>query len=650
MSEYLDRVAKIQSDPEQWEAFNRPFEPDGRSKSCVVIAGPGSGKTYLLTTEVARLLFEKIPAPRGVACLTYSNFLARQLEIDFRKLGVFSNPRLFVGTVHSFCLAEIIHPYQHLYEEIGNKLPQPFRIASKEQSEGAICLALFEQGIDYCASVDISKWGQGWQNLLGDLAKYRRRFSDYNKVVFENARWSRLGSDCVAILRRIDWSRLARQYVETLLNSDKPAIDFTEIEILALRMVQQYDFVRTILLARYPWLVIDEYQDLGTPFHQMVSCLISSTELRIFAIGDPDQCIYEEMSGTQPEYIEKLANRILIRDHSERIKLNRNYRCAQRLIDMSEKVLGQERGYKALEDGGVCDCYQCVNEDEQRTRLFEHILPRLINADDSSQLQPKDVAILHPWRRTGVNVLSSQLDNFENRWPHVLDKDVDYDSRHSKVLMWLEQAAQWCLYGWCSGNPYFRDLLPFWVKLNTDPESQSLDESRFTLQLRLFEVLWKLREGKKPFNFRNWFSLVRKNLNLQPLLATYEVVAPDDVGEFNRLTEALESERLSNWSLARFAKGPGRIQLTTFHSSKGTQFKAVVIMGIDKLEVLNPGLTEQNRRLAYVAVTRARKQLFILYEGQPQILTDLRDSYLEGCTFWQRCSTRSGQVSWQVCF
>ena len=79
MSEYLKRLADIYKDREQRRAFNR-------NKSCVVKAGPGSGKTYLLTTKVARLLFEQVPAPQGVACLTYSNLLAGQLEEDFEEL------------------------------------------------------------------------------------------------------------------------------------------------------------------------------------------------------------------------------------------------------------------------------------------------------------------------------------------------------------------------------------------------------------------------------------------------------------------------------------------------------------------------------------------------------------------------------------
>jgi len=648
MSEYLHRVADIEADTDQWQAFNRPFERDG--KSCVVIAGPGSGKTYLLTAVVARLLFEKIPAPRGVACLTYSNFLVRQLEDDLKKLGVFGNPRLFVGTVHSFCLAEIIHPYKHLYEEINSKIPQPFRVASQQQSEDAIRQALLAQNINYERTVDTQKWGQKWQDVIRYLEKYRRQNPDYNSGTYVDPQWISLDSVCRFKLQQIDWGQLASRYIHNLLLSERPAaIDFTEIEIVALKMVQQYNFVRTILLARYPWLVIDEYQDLGTLFHQMVGCLIDNTDTRIFAIGDPDQCIYEDMSGTKPEYINQLADQIFTREGSPCVRLTRNYRNAQNLINISEKILGEARGYRAIASGGTCACYECANQQEQQQLLFGTILPYLTDGPPNGcDIHPQDIAILHPWRRSGVNSLSKELDRFEDRWPHILDKDFDYDSRHSEIIGWLERMAQWNIHGWREGNPYFRELLPFWLRLNTDPHSQALRIPYLKLQLSLFDVLWEVRQQTCVSYFRNWIELIEENLGLRELFSKYEIVAPDDVAEYNRLIENLKSDRLSNWVLSRFAKGLGRIQLTTFHSSKGTQFEAVIVMGLDKLEVLPPvGLNRQRQRLAYVAMTRAKNRVFVLYEGQPQVLRELKNDQPIGVAVWERCGTNNTQANWQ---
>lgn len=624
MSEYRERVQQIRSDPEQWMAFERPF---AENKSCVIIAGPGSGKTYLLTTTVARLLYEKVPVPLGVACITYSNFLTRQLESDLRKLGVFGNPRLFVGTVHSFCLAEIIHPYKHLFPEVGELVPEPFRIASREQRQESLRQALLNQG---CTENYLNGLKENdWRKIFQCFDKYRRQ--NLEDPVQERLLPGFRNTLCKD-WRKVKWEELADDYSQNLLTGEHPATDFVEIELLALRIVQRYLFVRSILVARYPWLVIDEYQDLGNPFHQMVNCLMAQTTVRIFAIGDPDQCIYEDIAGTRPEHIRELAERIQMHEQSESITLLHNYRCKQSLIDISERILGEPRGYKAIEEGGVCEFYECVNEDQQQLLLLRRILPQLHLSPDWN---PEDVAILHPLRAGGVNIISGKLDKFEEQWPHRLDRDIDYDGRHSRLISWLEQMAQWCLGSWRSGSPYFRDLLPLWIELNTDPKSHIQKELHHNLQMLLFNTLWDLRQQTDPqadpLMFREWFTAVNTNLELQSLLSAYEQTAPDDVEEFSRLVQSLTTEgRLSQWTLARFAKGEDRIQLTTFHSSKGTQFKIVVIMGLDK--VLSP-----RRQLAYVAITRAKERALVLYTKQPSFLSELRKNPIAGCVF-EKCN------------
>src|SRR3546814_13114599 len=87
-----------------WEAY----ESTG---NCVMLAGPGSGKTKTLTVKLARMLCEDVEAPRGIACITFNNECARELENRLDALGVDSGGRVFIGTVHSFSLTQILLPY-----------------------------------------------------------------------------------------------------------------------------------------------------------------------------------------------------------------------------------------------------------------------------------------------------------------------------------------------------------------------------------------------------------------------------------------------------------------------------------------------------------------------------------------------------------
>ena len=78
---------------------------------CIVVAGPGSGKTKTLTVAMARALMEDVIDPRGVACITYNNECAIELETRLTKFGISSSDRNFIGTVHSFALTQVIAPY-----------------------------------------------------------------------------------------------------------------------------------------------------------------------------------------------------------------------------------------------------------------------------------------------------------------------------------------------------------------------------------------------------------------------------------------------------------------------------------------------------------------------------------------------------------
>src|SRR5271157_4834537 len=94
---YLKASDELRENPGQWKAY----ESQGH---CVVLAGPGSGKTKTLTIKLARMFAEDIREPRGLACITYNNECTRELEQRLMALGVEPTRRVFIGTVHSFSL------------------------------------------------------------------------------------------------------------------------------------------------------------------------------------------------------------------------------------------------------------------------------------------------------------------------------------------------------------------------------------------------------------------------------------------------------------------------------------------------------------------------------------------------------------------
>jgi DNA helicase-2/ATP-dependent DNA helicase PcrA len=100
----LSAIDELSANPEQLAAVQE-------TGHCVVLAGPGSGKTKTLTTAMARTLAEDVADPRGVACITYNNECAIELETRLARLGVATGDRAFIGTVHGFALSQVIAPY-----------------------------------------------------------------------------------------------------------------------------------------------------------------------------------------------------------------------------------------------------------------------------------------------------------------------------------------------------------------------------------------------------------------------------------------------------------------------------------------------------------------------------------------------------------
>jgi DNA helicase-2/ATP-dependent DNA helicase PcrA len=121
-------LADLARNPEQSAAVRE-------TGHCLVLAGPGSGKTKTLTTAMARALVEDVVDPRGVACITYNNECAIELETRLAGLGITSSDRCFIGTVHSFALTQVITPYARC---VPGLLPEDFRVASTADRRAAV--------------------------------------------------------------------------------------------------------------------------------------------------------------------------------------------------------------------------------------------------------------------------------------------------------------------------------------------------------------------------------------------------------------------------------------------------------------------------------------------------------------------------------
>src|ERR1039458_502169 len=131
---YLRASEDLRDNPGQWRAY----ESQG---NCVVLAGPGSGKTKTLTIKLARMLVEDVERPRGIACITYSSECAAELGRRLDKLGIQESADVFIGTIHGFCLKHVVIPYGRL---AGLDLPHDLTVATPDEQERVFADAVAE--------------------------------------------------------------------------------------------------------------------------------------------------------------------------------------------------------------------------------------------------------------------------------------------------------------------------------------------------------------------------------------------------------------------------------------------------------------------------------------------------------------------------
>lgn len=299
---YLGHAADLVGNPGQVAAYES-------RRHCVVLAGPGSGKTKTLCLKLARMLAEDVRAPRGVACITYSQECARELGRRLEALGLRDTSNLFVGTVHGFCLRHIVIPYAQL---AGLPVPYPITLATGRQMDAA-----FQRAGERVLGINQPYKSHG-------MSKYRRVHLDRH-----TAQWR----------TDPDLANIVEAYEADLRNQG--LVDFDDLVIFGNQLVSQHDWVLPVIAAQFPVLAVDEYQDLGIPLHRIVMRLAFDGGVRLFAVGDSDQSVYG-FTGADGALLLELA----ARPDVECVRLQLNYRSAGRIIRASELILQEERGYR----------------------------------------------------------------------------------------------------------------------------------------------------------------------------------------------------------------------------------------------------------------------------------------------------------------
>ncbi len=591
---------------------------------CLVLAGAGSGKTRVITNKIAHLIRNTGYQPRQIAAVTFTNKAAREMkERVAQTLGCKEAKGLMISTFHTLGL-EII---KREYKALGMK--SNFSLFD-DQDQLAL---LKELTFDH-----LEEDKELLQQLVSQISNWK------NALLTPEQAKGLARSE-----REHTFAECYRRY-ELHLNSCN-VLDFDDLITKPTLLFARDEQARERWQQRIRYLLVDEYQDTNTSQYQLVKLLVGKRAY-FTVVGDDDQSIYS-WRGAQPKNLVQLS-----KDFPELrvIKLEQNYRSSGCILNAANILIAnnphvfEKQLFSNLGYGDPMKVITANNEDHEAERVVgELIAHHFINKTDY-----KDYAILYRGNHQS-RIFEKML--MQNRIPYRISGGTSFFSRPEikDLLAYLRVLT----------NP--EDDSAFLRIVNTPRRGigpatiQKLGEWANTRDKSLYQASFDLGLGQTLSgqglaaltNFTGWLAEVEKLVEREPLIAVrdllhgldyqswlFETSASPKAAEmrmknvdqlFSWMAEMLEGDDLNEpMTLAqvvtRFtlrdmmergeeAEELDQVQLMTLHASKGLEFPYVFLVGMEEgilphQSSIDEDNVDEERRLAYVGITRAQKSLF----------------------------------------
>lgn len=596
--------------PEQQEAVSHSHGP------LLILAGAGSGKTTVLVSRTGRLIAERLTTPDRVCVLTFTNKAANELKARVaKKLGP-SAKNVWAGTFHGFGLRFLKDHWKEA------ELPQRFGVI-----DGNDALAILK---------DLIRDHKTYEKERFDVEKLMQRIADLR----EHGRESRLDEtveSAMAIVLAPKFQKRMRQL---------GVVDFEDLLLRPLKMMRSNTLLREKMQARFDFVMVDEFQDTNAIQMQLVDELTAGKR-NIAVVGDDDQSIY----GWRGAEIRNILDFPKRYKNCQVIRLERNYRSSSSILGLANAIIAtnKDRHTKVLKPA--------LNETGQRPELFiyeneemevEQLLAELKNFH-AQGYRWRDMAVLYrsnsqgglvegglrlhqiPYKLTGgaglfdrkevkdalAMVRSSSMPT-EVSFRRVInlpargvgEKTIE-DIEAIEGNMFFHQKAR----VWAKSNPEERaavsilDFFAFLEELKTQlVHSQSTAEEVLTAEMRRIGYRELVTQSYRDPQVaeRRWM--------------TVSILGRILDGMFTRSGRTLDTlERFIECMELRDpiedAEEPeDEVQMMTLHACKGLEFPLVFLLGLEEDLLPHARLgqdVDEERRLFYVGVTRAKKHLIL---------------------------------------
>lgn len=592
--------------------------------ACLVLAGAGSGKTRVIINKIAHLIARCGYSPKQIAAVTFTNKAAREMrERVAHSIGKESSRGLTISTFHTLGFEILKREHKLLGYKSGMTL-------FDEHDQLALLKHLLPENVT--EDKDLLKL------LVATISNWKNDL---------------LSPEQTIALAKSDRDRVFSHFYDQYQNQLKAynALDFDDLIMLPTLLFKQFPEAKERWQQKIRYLLVDEYQDTNTSQYELIKLLVGC-DSNFTVVGDDDQSIYS-WRGAKPENMGRLQQDF---PKLKVIKLEQNYRSSQRILHCANILIDNndhlfdKRLFSQLGEGEKLNVIEAKNEEQEA----ERIVGELIAHRFSRKTKYKDYAILYRGNHQS-RLLEKLL--IQNRIPYKISGGTSFFAKAEikDMLAYLRLLVN-------------QDDDAAFLRIVNTPKREigaatleKLGQLANEKQVSLFEVIFDFeliqRLTPKPYqalqDFARWVvelsdQAVRSEPKsaIQDMLAKiqyeaylYETAATPKSAEmqsrnvqtlFEWVEKMLEGDELSepmslnqvvtNLTLRDMMERgedddeSDQVQLMTLHASKGLEFPHVFLIGME--EGILPHQTsidednvEEERRLAYVGITRAQQTL-----------------------------------------